>query len=497
MGDDGLDMLGEMLMNGLDEMMDGRLMDDDRLDMLGEMLMNGLDDMMDNFMAEMVMMDDDRLRLLGEMVTNGLDEMMVGRMMDNDGLDLLGEMLKNGLEDMTDNLLGKGMMMTGDMLDEMTMSEMLLNDAVLDLGDEMMEAGQDRVIVGMMVVGTTPGVWDEVTDVPATAPAPRARCASNRSQASACGSNHARPVRCSGPDGELVLYRTMMDERMMDDLMTVGVVLDKMTVDPDLMLDEMMKDNLLDKMMVSDDRMDLLDEMLKDELDKTVDGRLMHSLGEMVDGRLNEMLLELAALVPGGIAGIVMDVLVGMMAARMAPVRSEMRGPGLIPSSRTGEMTTAMDKPPPFPSRRRTVPSSASSCTKPARWRTSSPCGPPWSLDAWIPSSVTGYGPLTHLLMYKMLIIMSEMMMNDAVLDLVGEMVVARQDKMVDGRMAPGLAQGMGDEATGGPAIARAPRARGASNRLQAIASGCNRALPVGIGLDPLDSLAVSAKVSR
>ena len=35
--DDGLDLLGEMLMNGLDEMMDGRLMDldDNGLDPMG------------------------------------------------------------------------------------------------------------------------------------------------------------------------------------------------------------------------------------------------------------------------------------------------------------------------------------------------------------------------------------------------------------------------------------------------------------------------------
>ena len=56
-----------MLMNALDEMMGGMLMDDDGLDLLGEMLMNGRNDMMDNLLdkMKMTMMDDDGLDLLG------------------------------------------------------------------------------------------------------------------------------------------------------------------------------------------------------------------------------------------------------------------------------------------------------------------------------------------------------------------------------------------------------------------------------------------------
>ena len=76
--------------------------DDNGRDLQGEML-SGLDDMMDNWLDEVMMMGDDGLDLMGEMMMNGLDEMTDGRLMDDDGLDLLGEMLMNGLDDMTDN----------------------------------------------------------------------------------------------------------------------------------------------------------------------------------------------------------------------------------------------------------------------------------------------------------------------------------------------------------------------------------------------------------
>ena len=46
----------------VDEMMD---VDDNGLDLMGEMLMNGLDDMMDNLLDEVMMMADDWLDLLG------------------------------------------------------------------------------------------------------------------------------------------------------------------------------------------------------------------------------------------------------------------------------------------------------------------------------------------------------------------------------------------------------------------------------------------------
>ena len=53
-----------MLMNGLDEMLDGRLMDDDGLNLLGETRMSGRDDMMDNLLDKMTMMADDGLDMM-------------------------------------------------------------------------------------------------------------------------------------------------------------------------------------------------------------------------------------------------------------------------------------------------------------------------------------------------------------------------------------------------------------------------------------------------
>ena len=356
-----------MMMNGLDEMMDGRLMDDDGLDLLGvmltvtlmnEMLMNGLDEMMDGRVDELVAAKD----VLGEMrvVAAKLAAVMgvLAEMRTTKQVALMRDETRGGvMEFLARAVVVKPAALLPDRVTSAMLGGMVPARVATLRGESrspevtpssrtggvtkarnmlggLMTARQVDVEVNVMTGVREGGLVDNGGTGDVTGGVVMG------------GLPAAALMRSEMTIGDTDVLDTMMGKLggTTDEVVaTSDLSLDVIMVEPDLMLDEMMLDNLLSEMMMDDGELDMMERclrmddggptMLDEELMDDggmdlVDEMMTDGVGEMEDGRvdlLGEVMMDeqnlLDEMLMGGtdemMDGRMMDRQVEMMDGRL------------------------------------------------------------------------------------------------------------------------------------------------------------------------------------